>query len=76
MKKTINKLFILFLLFSGITVFADETTIANPADGLNGGDPGSVAPINDYIIPMLLVVLVFGYRVLIVKKKVQTPNSF
>ncbi len=74
MKKTINKLFILFLLFSGITVFAEET-IANPADGLNGGDPGG-SPINDYIIPMLLVVLVFGYRVLIVKKKVQTPNSF
>ena len=76
MKKIINRLFILFLLFSGITVFAnDPIPIANPGDGLNGGDPGG-SPINDYIIPMLLVVLVFGYRVLIVKKRVQTPNSF
>jgi hypothetical protein len=75
MKKIINKLFILFLLFSGISVFANDP-IGNPGDGFNGGDPGSVAPINDYIIPMLLVVLVFGYRVLIVKKKVLTPTSF
>ena len=75
MKKIINRLFILFLLFSGITVFANDP-IANPGDAFNGGDPGSVSPINDYIIPMLLVVLVFGYRVLIVKKRVQTPNSF
>jgi hypothetical protein len=70
MRKTINTLLILFL-FSGVSVFADPI-----ADPFNGGDPGLVAPINDYIIPMLLVVLVFGYRVLIVKKKVQTPTSF
>ena len=71
MRKTINTLFILFLLLLESDVFAEDI-----ADPFSGGDPGLIAPINDYIIPMLLVVLVFGYRVLIVKKKVQTPTSF
>jgi hypothetical protein len=71
MRKTINTLLILFFLFSGVVAFADP--IAEPG---SGEDPGLISPINDYIIPMLLVVLVFGYRVLIVKKKVQTPTSF
>jgi hypothetical protein len=68
MKKIINKLFILFLLFSGISVFAD-VPIGNPGDGFNGGDPGSVAPINDYLIPMLLLGVALGYR--LVRKKTQ-----
>ena len=71
MRKTINTLFILFLLLLESDVFAEDI-----ADPFSGRDPGLIAPINDYIIPMLLVVLVFGYRVLIVKKKVQTPKSF
>jgi hypothetical protein len=71
MRKIINTLLILFFLFSGVVAFADPI-----ADPFNGGDPGGDAPINDYIIPMLLVVLFFGYRVLIIKKKVQTPTSF
>ena len=74
MRKTINTLLILFLLLVESVVFAQD--LANPGDGLTGGDPGGTTPINDYIIPMLLVVLVFGYRVLIIKKKVQTPTSF
>ena len=62
---------VLMILFSGVVAFADP--IAEPG---SGEDPGLISPINDYIIPMLLVVLVFGYRVLIFKKKVQTPNGF
>ncbi len=71
MRKTINTLLILFLLLVESNVFAEDI-----ADPFNGEDPGLISPINDYIIPMLLVVLVFGYRVLIVKRKVQTPSSF
>ena len=73
MRKTINTLLILFFLLIESNVFCQP---AGPGDGLTVGDPGGDTPINDYIIPMLLVALVFGYRVLIVKKKVQTPTSF
>ena len=73
MRKYTTPLLILLLLFSRVVAFADTVPIADP---FNGGDPGGDTPINDYIIPMLLVALVFGYRVLIIKKKVQTPTSF
>jgi hypothetical protein len=70
--KTVKKsILVALFLFSGVVAFAEPI-----ADPFSGGDPGGGTPINDYIIPMLLVVLVFGYRVLIVKKKVQTPTSF
>lgn len=63
MKKVTKVPFFLFLLFLGTRVFAQDPT--NP-----GSDPGGeVAPINDFIIPMLLIVFIFGYRVLIVKKE-------
>jgi hypothetical protein len=62
MKKVSKVPFLLFLLFLETGVFAQDPF--NP-----GADPGQVAPISDYIIPMLLIVLIFGYRVLIVKKE-------
>jgi hypothetical protein len=64
MKKTIKKQFVFFLLLVGLGVFAQDN-IADP-----GGDAGTTlpaSPINNYIILMLLVVLVFGYKILIVK---------
>lgn len=64
MKKHTTPLLILFLLLSKVAAFAEDI-----ADPFNGGDPGIISPINDYIIPMILVVLVFGYRVLNYKKK-------
>jgi hypothetical protein len=64
--KTVNKsILVALFLFSGVVAFAEPI-----ADPFGGGDPGGGGtPINDYIIPMLLVVLVFGYRVLIVKNR-------
>lgn len=62
MKKATKVPFILFFILLGIGTFAQ------PTDPL--GDPGqAAAPISDYIIPMLLIVLIFGFRVLIVKKE-------
>ena len=69
MRKNLNILLLLFFLLLESNVFCQPGT---PGET----DPGLVAPINDYIIPMSLVVLVFGYRVLVVKKKVQAPTSF
>jgi hypothetical protein len=61
MRKTINTLFILFLILTGSGVFAQDPS--SP-----GEDPGlEAAPINNFIIPMLLVVFVLGYKTLIVK---------
>ncbi len=70
MKKATNVPFILFLLFIGTRVFAQD--LSNP-----GSDPGGeVAPINDFIIPMLLIAFIFGYKVLCKKKgKVQNTNK-
>jgi hypothetical protein len=62
MKKVTKVPFFLFLLFLGTRVFAQDPS--NP-----GSDPGEAAPISDYVIPMLLIVLIFGFRVLIVKKE-------
>ena len=62
MKTTIKTILITFLLFSSSFIFADD----NPFDP--GADPG-IAPINDYTIPMILVALIFGYRVVVKKKR-------
>jgi len=55
MKTTIKPILITFLLFSSTLIFADD---ANPADP--GGDPG-IAPINDCIVPMLILGIVLGF---------------
>jgi hypothetical protein len=55
MKTTIKPILITFLLFSSTLIFADD---ANPADP--GGDPG-IAPINDCILPMLILGIVLGF---------------
>jgi hypothetical protein len=67
MKKTIKKQFVLFLLLVGSGVFAQDN-IAGP-----GGDAGTAepAPINNYIIPMFLAVIIFGYIILFIKRKDQ-----
>ncbi len=62
MKKAIKTQFILFLVLLGSGVFAQDLT--NP-----GGDPSGTAPIDDYIIPMLLIVFIFGYKILILRVK-------
>jgi len=68
MKKVTKVPFILFLLFLGTGVFAQDPF--NP-----GSDPGGeVAPINDFIIPMLLIGLVLGYRMLVAKDKIVQNN--
>lgn len=63
MKTTIKPILITFLLFSSTLILADD----NPLDP--GADPG-VSPINDYIIPMILVALIFGYKVVLKKKRI------
>jgi len=61
--KTVKKsILVALFLYSGVAAFAQPGT---PGET----DPGLISPINDYIIPMLLVVLIFGYRVLIVKNR-------
>jgi hypothetical protein len=68
MKKVTKVPFFLFLLFLGTRVFAQDPS--NP-----GSDPGGeVAPINDFIIPMLLIGLVLGYRMLVAKDKIVQNN--
>jgi hypothetical protein len=65
MKKTIKKQFVLFLLLVGSGAFAQD--IAGP-----GGDAGTAqpaSPINNYIIPMLLAVIIYGYKTLVEKGK-------
>ena len=60
MKTIIKTLVLYFLLFSNTFIFAQA-----PFDP--GQDPGTL-PINDYIIPMLLIGIVIGYRLLKQKK--------
>ena len=64
------KTFVLAFVFSifSMTSFAENTkeeedlsTFANP--GEPGGDPG-VTPINDYLIPMLVLGIAIGFRLL------------
>ena len=68
MKNNIKTLVIVFVfsIFS-LTTFAsnpsgeeDLSTFANP--GEPGGDPG--APINDYLLPMLVLGIAIGFRLL------------
>ena len=74
MKKKLNKVVLVAIvtLFTCLT-FASNTTgeeelaiLANPEGP--GADPGT-SPINDYLIPLLLLGVVLGYRLLKKKKK-------
>ena len=68
MKNNIKTLVIVFALsICSLTTFAanpsgeeDLSTFANP--GEPGGDPG--APINDYLLPMLVLGIAIGFRLL------------
>ena len=77
MKNNIKTLVLIFVcsLFS-VTTFAsnaptdeDLATFTDPA--AMPGDPG-VTPINDYLIPMLVLGIAIGFRLL--KKKTKTVN--
>jgi hypothetical protein len=79
MKKKLNKvtLAVIVSLFTCMT-FASNTsgeqdlaTFANP-DG-PGGDPGTT-PINDYLIPLLLLGVILGYRLLKKKNRIGKLN--
>jgi hypothetical protein len=61
MKTTVKPIVVTFLLLTSTLIFAQ-----NPGDP--PVDPG-VSPINDYLIPMLLIGVALGYRLL--KKKTQ-----
>jgi len=63
MKTTIKPILITFLLFSSTLIFADD---ANPADP--GGDPG-IAPINDCIVPMLILGVLVGFQIIKLRLK-------
>ena len=69
------KTFVIVFVFSifSMTSFAENTTgeedlstFANP--GEPGGDPG-VSPINDYLIPMLVVGIAIGFH--LIRKKTE-----
>ena len=68
MKTVIKSILVaLFLFVNAVVIAQNENPLANP-----GGDAGTAqpaSPINNYIIPMLLVVLVFGYKMLVNKEK-------
>jgi hypothetical protein len=74
MKNNIKTLVLVFALSNcSLTTFAanasvdeDLSNFANP--GEPGGDPG--APINDYLIPMLVLGIAIGFRLLINKSKI------
>ena len=61
MKTTIKSIVLSFLLFSSSLIFAEDL---NPLDP--GSDPG-VSPINDYIIPMIVLGIVLSF--IFLKKK-------
>jgi len=60
MKTSIKSIVLTFLLFSNSLVFAED-----PLDP--GTDPG-IAPINDYIIPMIVLGIVLSFFLLKKKK--------
>ena len=60
MKTTIKSIVLTFLLFSSSFVFAED-----PLDP--GTDPG-VSPINDYIVPMIVLGIVLSFFLLKKKK--------
>ena len=62
MKTTIKSIVLSFLLFSSSLIFAEDL---NPLDP--GSDPG-VSPINDYIIPMIVLGIVLSFFFLKKKK--------
>lgn len=74
MKNNIKTLVLVFALSNcSLTTFAANTsvdeyisTFANP--GEPGDDPGT--PINDYLIPMLVLGIAIGFRLLIHKSKI------
>ncbi len=61
MKTTVKTLIVTLLLLTSTLIFAEDPLAP-------GADPG-VSPINDYLIPMLLIGVALGYRLL--KKKTQ-----
>ena len=61
MKTTLKSIVLTFLLFSSSLIFAEDL---NPLDP--GSDPG-VSPINDYIIPMIVLGIVLSF--IFLKKK-------
>ena len=61
MKTTLKSIVLTFLLFSSSLIFADDP---NPLDP--GADPG-VTPINDYIVPMIVLGIVLSF--IFLKKK-------
>ena len=63
MKTTIKSIVIAFLLFSSSLIYADDP---NPFDP--GADPGNVSPINDYIVPMLILGIALSFFLLKKKK--------
>jgi hypothetical protein len=62
MKNTIKSIAITLFLFISPIIFAQDPTPVDP-----GVDPG-IAPINDFIIPMLVLGITLGF-VLFKKKK-------
>jgi hypothetical protein len=62
MKTSIKSIVLTFLLFSSSLIFAEDL---NPLDP--GADPG-IAPINDYIVPMIVLGIVLSFFLLKKKK--------
>ena len=62
MKTSIKSIVLTFLLFSSSLIFAEDP---NPLDP--GTDPG-IAPINDYIVPMIVLGIVLSFFLLKKKK--------
>ena len=79
MKMKLNKVVLVAIasLFTCLTFASNTTgeeelaTFANP-DG-PGGDPGTT-PINDYLIPLLLLGVILGYRLLKKKNRIGKLN--
>jgi hypothetical protein len=67
MKTTIKPLLLTLLLLSCSLIFGQVDPF-NPDDP--GSDPGLPVPIDDYIFPMILAALIFGYRIVLKKKKI------
>ena len=63
MKTTIIKLYIiLFCFFSSVSLFAQTPGDTDgTANGLEEAEP-TAAPIDDYVLPMLLAAVYIGYR--------------
>ena len=68
MKTVIKSILVaLFLFVNAVGIAQNENPLANP-----GGDAGTAqpaSPINNYIIPMLLAVIIYGYKTLVEKGK-------